>query len=72
MKKLMAVGVAVMALVGTAHAFEGPCKADIEKFCKGVQKGDGRIVSCLKDHKEGLSTECKIKILEMKEKQDKK
>lgn len=35
------------------------CKADIEKFCASVEKGEGRIVRCLKENEAQLSTECK-------------
>jgi hypothetical protein len=45
----------------------GPCKADAEKFCKDVKPGGGRIIRCLKDHKDQLSAECKAKGEEMKE-----
>ena len=26
------------------------CKADIERLCKGVPPGDGRLMACLKAH----------------------
>jgi len=45
-----------------------PCSADIEKFCKDVQPGEGRIVQCLKAHNAELSSECKEKGQELKEK----
>ena len=40
----------------------GACKADVEKYCKNVEKGGGRIKQCLSDHKADLSTECRTKI----------
>lgn len=45
-----------------------PCKADVEKFCKGVKPGEGRIVACLKAHEAELTAECKAKGLEAKAK----
>ena len=42
-----------------AHSKPGPCRADIEKFCHNVKPGGGRIVQCLKVHKEELSPACK-------------
>ncbi|MBY0371416.1 cysteine rich repeat-containing protein [bacterium] len=37
----------------------GPCAADKEKFCAGVQEGEGRIVKCLQEHIDELSPDCK-------------
>ncbi len=56
-----------------AHAEEGegagrPCAADIQKFCKDVQPGGGRIAQCLKSHATDLSPACKEKAEERKEK----
>ncbi|MBA4389965.1 MAG: hypothetical protein C0399_03405 [Syntrophus sp. (in: bacteria)] len=42
--------------------------ADIEKFCKGMTRGDGRIMKCLKEHESELSPECKVNRLELKKK----
>lgn len=52
----------------------GPCKADIEKFCKDVPHRDGKLMACLKQNEASLSAECKAKRNEMKEerKQDRK
>lgn len=35
------------------------CDEDIQKLCKGVQPGGGRIVKCLKQHEGDLSPACK-------------
>jgi hypothetical protein len=35
------------------------CKEDIAKFCKEVEMGHGRVVSCLNDHVGELSPACK-------------
>ncbi len=34
------------------------CRGDAQKFCKGVQPGEGRIVACLKQHQSDLSQGC--------------
>ena len=34
------------------------CKADVARLCPGVQMGGGRIVACLKEHKEEMSIGC--------------
>ena len=35
------------------------CKADAETLCPGVKPGEGRILKCLLQHKDGLSAECR-------------
>jgi hypothetical protein len=35
------------------------CQADVEKFCDGVQVGEGRIEKCLKRHQKKLSKACR-------------
>jgi hypothetical protein len=41
------------------EAMANACKSDIEKFCAGVEKGQGRILQCLKTNASGLSDSCK-------------
>jgi hypothetical protein len=41
---------------------QGPraaCKADVEKLCRGVQPGHGRIAACLKQNEAQVSAACK-------------
>src|SRR5262245_52288871 len=40
-------------------AIRAACAEDAKRFCAGVQPGGGRIVACLKDHKDSLSDGCK-------------
>ncbi len=44
---------------GEAHQKQEACKGDVEKFCKDVQPGGGRIMQCLKQHSSELSPICK-------------
>jgi hypothetical protein len=48
------------------------CKPDIEKFCKDVKPGEGRILRCMKENHDNLSGECKQQMAEMKEKMHEK
>src|SRR5208282_1215677 len=40
-------------------AVRNACTADAQKFCAGVAPGGGRIIACLKEHKDSLSDPCK-------------
>lgn len=49
-----------LSLAAPAHAGEhGACKADLEKFCAGVEPGEGRMMKCLKEHEAELSEGCR-------------
>jgi hypothetical protein len=39
------------------------CDTDIQKLCLGVQPGGGRILACLKQHKDQVSAVCKQAVL---------
>ena len=43
------------------------CHDDVEKFCGTVKGGKGRIMKCMKEHKEELSAGCKAEVEQMKE-----
>ena len=45
---------------------KGACKTEIQKFCKDVTPGEGRIIQCMKSHEAELSTECKEQMAKMK------
>lgn len=38
------------------------CTNDIEKFCRGVEPGEGRIARCLEEHNPALSPGCAEKL----------
>ena len=49
------------------------CTEDMEKFCKDVQPGSGRILKCLREHTQELSSACRKITEETEEKvQEKK
>jgi len=42
------------------------CAEDTEKFCKGIQPGEGRIANCLNGHIEEISQNCRKKVSGLK------
>jgi len=61
------VSAAPSALAQQAAAMKY-CKADFERLCPGVQPGGGRIIGCLKAHKEEVSIGCGKALQAMKAK----
>jgi hypothetical protein len=41
------------------------CADDIEKYCKGIKPGGGRLLNCLKAHETEISESCREKICEL-------
>jgi hypothetical protein len=57
---MFVLAAAVAAHATASYAEEhGACRDDVEKFCKDVQPGGGRILSCLREHETQLSAACK-------------
>jgi len=54
---LFAAGVATEA--GAQQRSEGPCAADVKKFCGDVKPGQGAIAKCMKAHETELSPACR-------------
>jgi len=48
------------------------CHADMESFCHDVKKGGGRVMKCMKEHKDQLSAACKEEIEKKKEEHKKR
>jgi hypothetical protein len=55
------LSLAVISLPGSTQAAKAPlalCKADAERFCSVIAPGDGKIIACLKQHKDEVSVGC--------------
>jgi hypothetical protein len=39
------------------------CESDIQKLCPGVQPGGGRILACLKQHRDQVSDGCRQAVI---------
>ncbi len=46
------------------------CQGDVEKLCKNVEPGDGRIARCLKENQQQVSAQCKSTLEEAKSKRE--
>ena len=57
-KFLVAAVMAAFFTTAAAAAKHGPCKEDVQKLCKDVQPGEGRIMACLKEHEAEVSPKC--------------
>jgi hypothetical protein len=42
------------------------CRSDVERLCKGIEPGGGRIKQCLMAHKEEMSVGCAKALQELK------
>ena len=52
---------------GYANAEDvNPCEGDIAKFCKNVERGEGRILRCLNLTEENLTPACKNQLAQIK------
>jgi hypothetical protein len=66
MKKIVLLSLSMMSLLlllGVAAQTpeverKGACREDVDKFCKGIKPGGGRIWACLKSHEAELSQAC--------------
>jgi len=45
---------------------DSPCQSDVKKFCQGIEPGEGRILGCLKEHREQVSETCKVRLAQMR------
>lgn len=55
---ICALGISMVASANHERMHEGPCKADVEAYCKDVTPGGGAIIKCLKDNEAKLKPEC--------------
>ena len=57
--------VSVLAQSASMEAARAACSADLQQFCAGVQPGGGRMLACLKEHRDQVSPSCKEAVRSM-------
>ena len=65
MKSLIVIGAAVLLSATVAMAQQRgqtPCAADIKAKCAGVQRGEGRLSACVKEHLTEFSEPCQARL----------
>jgi hypothetical protein len=55
----LTVQLAAFAQQSPLDAARSACASDLQQFCAGVQSGGGRLLACLKDHRDQVSAGCK-------------
>ena len=49
------------------NALRAACQNDVQTLCSGVQAGGGRIINCLLQHKDSVSSQCKQAYMQAKQ-----
>ncbi len=55
----LALVLGVMGAVPAAFAKDEACRAEMDELCKDVERGEGRIIKCLREHDAKLSDKCR-------------
>jgi Golgi apparatus protein 1 len=58
------------AMQARMQAFNEACKDDVERHCKGVEPGQGRMVGCLRKNETSLSDSCRQQLAKMDEQRE--
>jgi hypothetical protein len=62
------VGLTLCICAPAGAQTKNPCADDVQKFCKDVKPGGGRLAKCMKEHEKDLSPQCKASIEETRAK----
>jgi len=54
--------------VRTPAPLKAACGPDLQQFCTGITPGQGRLISCLREHRVQLSTGCRTYLRELRQK----
>ena len=61
--RLLAAAAIIFSMSGAYAAAQSNdlvkyCKSDIDRLCKGVKPGDGKLIGCLKSHQKEMTVGC--------------
>jgi hypothetical protein len=74
MKKVMTVAAGALALTlmmaGSADAGRFACRGDFKKYCSNEEPGTDGAASCMRQHFDQLSDDCKAYVKEVKAEKD--
>ncbi|MDE2363062.1 MAG: hypothetical protein KGM42_10330 [Hyphomicrobiales bacterium] len=57
---LLALGLTLAAAAPALADARSACRQDVETLCNGVERGGGRIMRCMSEHRAALSPTCKM------------
>ena len=71
-KMCMLIGLAAVLSISSAafgadkiaETVENGCKVELEKYCKDVTPGEGRVLACLYAHNDKLSSKCEYALFD--------
>lgn len=72
MKRLLFASLMALAFAASAKDGKDPfaaCHADLERLCKDVKPGEGRLVKCMMENKARASGACQAVLAEKEQKQ---
>jgi hypothetical protein len=72
---MLILSVGLLSLSGASSFAAAPsfqyCKADVQRLCKGMMPGGGKIMNCLKAHENDLTVGCAKELKALKAKMGK-
>lgn len=67
MRRMGALVVGILLAVASAASAQEACRAEMDKFCKDVKMGGGRVIKCLQGHDAQLSDACRARLNTMRQ-----
>jgi hypothetical protein len=62
MRRIGALVGGILLLAACAASAQEACRAEVDKFCKDIKTGEGRVLKCLQEHEADLSDACRARL----------